>query len=158
MTDVKRINLRLFEASDMAALHVVHDAARRDELALSVGADALLSLAETYDSEGLFDGEVAVAEVAGDVRGFVAYDDKELTWLYVDPSYSRQGIGRALVRFAVERAKREMTVEVLEGNEPAKALYLSEGFAVIERKIGRLEGNENFAAAGLVLSRKPDAE
>ncbi|MEO0374964.1 MAG: alpha/beta fold hydrolase [Cyanobacteria bacterium P01_A01_bin.17] len=44
-----------------------------------------------------------------------------------------------------------MEIEVLEGNTPALKLYLSEGFKIVQRVEGKLEGNEKFAAAGLAL-------
>ena len=44
-------------------------------------------------------------------------------------------------------------IEVLEGNTPALALYLSEGFAVTQRIEGKLAGNERHDAVGLVLKR-----
>ena len=87
----------------------------------------------------------------GIVQGFVAYSDAELTWLYVDPQSYKRGVGRALVRHAIADSTSAMELELLEGNTPALLLYLSEGFRVIKRIEGKLEGNEDFAAVGLVL-------
>ncbi len=36
----------------------------------------------------------------------------------------------------------------------SEELYLSEGFKLIKRIEGKLEGNEDFAAVGLVLRRE----
>jgi ribosomal protein S18 acetylase RimI-like enzyme len=46
-----------------------------------------------------------------------------------------------------------MSTEVLVGNEPALALYLSEGFKIQRRVDGKLTGNESFVASGYVLQR-----
>ena len=54
--------------------------------------------------------------------------------LAVDPSARRHGIGRILVRAAVDDARRvgarRVTLRVLGHNAPARALYESLGFAV----------------------------
>ncbi|MEO0535798.1 MAG: N-acetyltransferase [Cyanobacteria bacterium P01_A01_bin.123] len=148
------INIRPYESADWSRLCKIHDASRLDELGLTVGTDAFLTLEQTADNEGLFDAKVFVAEVDNIVQGFVAYGDGELTWLYVDPKFYRKGVGRALVRHAVADSATTLEIETLEGNTPALGLYLSEGFKVIKRVEGRLEGNEDFAAAGLVLRRE----
>ena len=148
------IDIRPYKSTDWSRLCEIHDASRLDELGLTVGTDAFLTLEQTADNEGLFDDKLFVAEVDNIVQGFVAYSDEELTWLYVDPKFYRKGTGRALVRHAVADSAATLGIEILEGNMPALKLYLSEGFKVIKRVEGRLEGNEDFAAAGLVLRRE----
>ena len=145
------INIRPYESTDWSRLCEIHDTSRLDELGLTVGTDAFLTLEQTAENEGLFDDKLFVAEVDNLVQGFVAYSDEELAWLYVDPKFYRKGVGRALVQHAVADSAAPMTLELLEGNTPALELYLSEGFKVIKRVEGKLEGNENFAAVGLVL-------
>ena len=145
------INTRPYKSTDWSRLCKIHDASRLDELSLTVGTDAFLTLKQTAENEGLFDDKLVVAEVDGIVQGFVAYSDEELTWLYVDPQFYKKGVGRALVRHAVADSTSAMELELLEGNTPALKLYLSEGFKVIKRIEGKLEGNEGFAAVGLVL-------
>ena len=147
------MNLRPYSPTDWERLCLVHDAARIYELEASGLAAAFLTLEVTAENEGLFDGEVAVAEVAGEVCGFVAYVEGELTWLYVEPSRYKQGIGRQLLRHAIAASGGNISTEVLVGNEAALALYLSEGFKVERRVDGKLAGNESFAASGYVLQR-----
>ncbi|EKU96293.1 acetyltransferase [Leptolyngbya sp. PCC 7375] len=148
------INIRSYEVTDWSRLCEIHDASRLDELTLTVGTDAFLTLAQTAKDEGLFDGQLFVAEVDNVVQGFVAYTNEELTWLYVDPKFYRKGVGRALVQHAVANSAPTMAIELLEGNTPALELYLAEGFKVIKRIEGQLVGNEEFAAVGLVLRRE----
>ncbi|NER45889.1 MAG: GNAT family N-acetyltransferase [Symploca sp. SIO1A3] len=145
------INIRHYESTDWSRLCEIHDASRLDELGLTVGTDAFLTLEQTADNESLFDNKLFVAEVDNVVQGFVAYKDEELTWLYVDPKFYRKGVGRALVQHAVANSAPTMEIELLEGNTPALELYLSEGFKVIERVEGQLVGNEEFPAVGFVL-------
>ncbi len=68
-----------------------------------------------------------------------------------DPPSQRRGIGRALLRHAIDHAGSPFTLEVLEGNEPAMQLYLSHGFRIRRRRVGTLYGNEDYRAAGFVL-------
>lgn len=146
--------VRPYRSSDWPYICDIHNAARRDELRLTVGADAYLSLEEAVGNERLFDYNLCVAVSEGTVQGFAAYCDQELAWLYVDPACYRQGVGRALVRHVVENAPGPiLEIEMLEGNEPALTLYQSEGFEVIKRLSGKLAGNEGFAATGLILQR-----
>lgn len=145
------MNLRPYTADDWERLCVIHDAARRHELQASGLSDAFLTLEQTAGNEGLFDGEVVVAVVDAEVSGFAAYAEGELTWLYVDPSRYRQGIGRRLLRHVIEALSGNLSTEVLVGNDAALALYLSEGFRVERRVYGKLAGNEGFPASGYVL-------
>jgi ribosomal protein S18 acetylase RimI-like enzyme len=146
-------SIRAYENDDWPAIAAIHDAARLGELRLTIGEEAFLSLADTAENEGLFRGEVWVTTDGDRVVGFVAVHDDEITWLYVDPARHRQGIGRALLSHAVNRCGPAARIETLAGNEPALALYLSEGFEVVETRAGRLTGNERFAATGHLLVR-----
>ncbi|MGD1952021.1 MAG: GNAT family N-acetyltransferase [Leptolyngbyaceae cyanobacterium] len=145
------IRLRNYILEDWDAIATIHDRARLDELRVSVGVDAFLSLAATADNEGLFDGEVWVACKDNAIVGFVAFDDDEVTWLYVSPDYYRQGIGRLLLQQAIRRCGKTVGTSVLSGNDAALTLYLSEGFKIIETKTGKLSGNESFSATGHIL-------
>lgn len=74
-----------------------------------------------------------------------------MTWLYVSPDHYRQGIGRILLRQAINRCGKTLHTSVLSGNDAALRLYLSEGFKIIETKTGKLNGNESFSATGYIL-------
>lgn len=147
------LRVRPYQAGDWPLLCAIHDAARLHELEASGLLGAFLSLEQTADNEGLFEGEVIVAELAGTVQGFAAFSDDELTWLYVDPAMTRRGIGRRLLQHVIQACGGTLSTEVLLGNEPALALYLSEGLKVRRRVDGRLAGNESFAASGYALER-----
>jgi hypothetical protein len=69
------IVIRPYAAPDWDAVARIHDSARLDELRLSVGTEAFLDLAATYEGEGLFDDEVWVAELDGQVAGFIAVSE-----------------------------------------------------------------------------------
>lgn len=63
------------------------------------------------------------------------FEEDELMMLHilaVAPKYSRRGIGKAMVRHAIETARKEgrkaIRLDVLKGNVPAERLYPSQGF------------------------------
>lgn len=148
------LTLRPYRQSDWPRLMAIHDAARREELARAGLSAAFVPLAQAAEREGLFDNAVVVAERGGEAVGFVAYCADELAWLYVDPACARQGIGRTLARYALAHTARPLWIEVLAGNAPALALYLSLGFTEVELASGRMPGNEAFAVTAHRLWRR----
>lgn len=151
------IAVRPYSDGDWDAIARIHDAARLDELRDSAGVEAFLTLAQTAEAEGLFDGQLWVAEADGTVAGFLALDEDEVTWLYVDPQRYRLGVGRALLRHALAAAGPRVEVTVLDGNPAALALYRSEGFTITETRTGPLVGNETFVATGHIMHRDAPA-
>jgi ribosomal protein S18 acetylase RimI-like enzyme len=145
------MHIRPYSPSDWQRLCEIHDEARKYELKASGLIEAFLTLEQTAESEGLFEAEILVVEESDEVRGFAAYTEEELTWLYVDPRHYRRGIGRCLVRAVVKASPNPLSLEVLVGNDAALSLYRSEGFSVIEQVSGKLAGNESFPAAAYVL-------
>ena len=145
------MRIRLYSPADWKRLCEIHDAARKHELEASGLVEAFLTLEQSAKSEGLFEAEILVAEDGNAVKGFAAYTEEELTWLYVDPRYYRQGIGRHLVRAVVKASPNPLSLDVLVGNEAALSLYLSEGFSVIKQVSGKLAGNVKFPASAHVL-------
>jgi ribosomal-protein-alanine N-acetyltransferase len=93
---------------------------------------------------GLFLGEISqrasrvylVARVGSEVVGYAgmfgAIDDGHITTIAVDPAWQRRGIATrmllVLARGAVERGRRNLTLEVRMSNSGAQALYQRFGF------------------------------
>jgi len=143
---MKSFEIRPYEKGDFAAVAAIHDAARLQELYRAGLPEAYIPFEQAAPKEELFETySVFVADVDDNVRGFVAFKEGELGWLYVNPLFARQGIGTALARYAlVCNGEGKMEVEVLAGNEPAIALYKSVGFVETQKKTGRMPGNEKF--------------
>ncbi|MDQ7878939.1 GNAT family N-acetyltransferase [Microbacterium sp. QXD-8] len=152
------VGIRPYESGDWGDIARIHDAARIDELRGAGLLEAFLTLADTYENEGLFDDQVWVAEYEGRVAGFIAgrvgAEGGEITWIYVDPALYRRGIGRALVEHFLARAGGPVELEVLDGNA-ARDFYESLGFVRTATTTGKLAGNETFAATGHTLVWTP---
>lgn len=146
-----RLVIRDYRESDWPGLMAVHDAARVNELRLAGLDDAFLPLSIAAEREGLFEYTLRVAEVDASAAGFAAFTADELAWLYVDPAFSCRGIGQALVKDALERMGRPVSVEVLAGNEPALRLYRRCGFQQEKTVSGKMPGNEGFNVVCHVL-------
>lgn len=132
----------------------IHDAARRIELELAGLSEAFLPLEVAAVREGLFDDQVDVALMGGEVVGFCAYTDDEFAWLYVSPGHMREGVGQALVRHALAQQPGIASIEVLAGNEPARRLYERMGFSVRETVTGHMPGNERFEVTVYRMGKK----
>lgn len=145
------IRIRPYRNADYPRLCAIHDAARRNELALAGLSDAFLPLEVAAGREGLFDYTLRLAELDGQTAGFAAFTEAELAWLYVDPTLARRGVGRALVEHALAEMGRPVSIEVLAGNAPALALYESCGFCRTETLTGKMPANEDFSVTVHVL-------
>lgn len=95
----------------------------RDQLLLDPGA--------IYLPEGqIANGQVIVAEIAGEIAGFAAVVGGELDGLFVEPDLWGHGIGRALVDAATHEARRKGLALKVTANRRARRFYESCGFTV----------------------------
>src|SRR5262245_60904071 len=125
--------IRAYRDDDWPAVCAVHDRARPDELRGSCDPRAFVPLAEEReDAESFRRSRKFVACVGEQIVGFVGVDGTYLSWLYVDPAYSGQGIGRRLLRLGVQCIGPHAWTVVLVGNTRARRLYEREGFQVVE--------------------------
>ncbi len=77
---------------------------------VSFGQMQVLPLANQYLSGQLSLDETFVWEEEGVVKGLADAGQGELRQLYVDPFFQGQGVGGALLRFAVEQGARRLWV------------------------------------------------
>lgn len=145
--------IRDYRSQDWAAICRVHDRARPDELRGSYDPRAFVPLAEDADARYVEACAMFVAELDGTIVGFAGIDDPYLAWLYVDPAHYRRGIGRALLRHCLERLGDDAWTQACGNNEPAIALYRSEGFVIQSRYIGE---NAGYRGPGVRLALHPE--
>jgi ribosomal protein S18 acetylase RimI-like enzyme len=108
-----------------------------------IGTDAIPPLTETEEElrtcAERFLGAFLDDRLAGIVSWKFDGETVDVHRFAVDPPFFRRGIGVALVRAVVsaEPGAQRTIVQTGAGNEPAKALYRSEGFVEIgEREVG----------------------
>ncbi|MCZ3932651.1 GNAT family N-acetyltransferase [Lactobacillus gasseri] len=135
--------MRKFQETDFDDLCVIHDQARKQELKAANLKAAFKPLKIAAIEEDLFSYNIYVAAIDEKIVAFVAFSDDELAWLYVDPSFQKQGIGSKLIEFSLTKMKRPTYLEVLTAN-PAKSLYLHKGFKFLQHESGKMPGNETF--------------
>jgi putative acetyltransferase len=69
---------------------------------------------------------------ANTIVGFVGVAGDKLEMLFLHPDYFGHGLGKKLLRFAIDTLKAQF-VDVNEQNEQAVGFYLHNGFEVISR-------------------------
>jgi GNAT superfamily N-acetyltransferase len=138
--------LRAGRSSDARALAQVFQESRRDGLPYLPELHTEDETIQWMSSAVLAYGEVAVAEVAGEIAGFAAFEGDMLGHLYVRPDFQHQGVGSALLDWAKETRPRGFTFWVFQRNDPARRFYERRGCRLVELTDGA--GNEE---------REPDA-
>lgn len=91
--------------------------------------------------------DVWVAEVDGQLAGFLAVHDEWLEHLYVDPAHHRRGVGSALLAQAQQLRPAGFRLWVFQRNAQARRFYERHGLNLVRLTDGR--DNEE---------REPDAE
>ncbi|TLD72538.1 GNAT family N-acetyltransferase [Phragmitibacter flavus] len=148
-----RFAIRDYHPADWFAVCSVHDRARPDELSGSCDPRAFIPLADDQEDAPSFQRSKKFVATWGDeIVGFVGIDGAYLSWLYVDPSYYRRGIGRALLRFAVNLIGPYAWTVVLADNFRARSLYESEGFVIVRTSQG---SNAGYPCTSLRLALSP---
>ncbi len=137
------IRIRPYETSDWEAICRIHDLARPQEVEGVMPTGTSAPLVKAAVDEDLFDSQIFVAcrdSERGPVTGFVAIEDTLLTWLYVDPEWQGQGVGKALTAHALHLLGPEGWVMVLASNTRAVDFYASLGFRLAAVFPGDCEG------------------
>ena len=127
------ITYREYQDTDWPAICRIHDLARPDELKDSCDPRAFVPIEQDSEVEDLKRSHKIVACEGDKVVGFVGVDEKYVAWLYMDPEYYSQGIGRKLLQIGVEYIGPGAWTIVLHNNKRAIGLYESEGFKEVRR-------------------------
>ena len=134
LTDVQ---LRRGDVADARAVTGVHLASRRAApMPAGVHPDDEV---HRWLADRLAQDEVWVAELDGEVVGYVRLTPTWLDDLYVLPSHARQGIGSMLLELAQALRPDGFSLWVFETNTPARAFYAHHG--LVERE--HTDGSDN---------------
>jgi len=135
------LTIRPYAPADWPAICRIHDAARVQELAAGgVDRRAFRPMTEAAIADGFFDSETVVAQLGERVEGFVAWNGAYVSWLYVNPSAQRHGIGRRLLVHALQKIGRQAWTNMLVGNNRALTLYRQVGFEVVWERNSLCDG------------------
>lgn len=127
------ITYRDYKDTDWPAICKIHDRARPDELKGSCDPRAFIPIEKDPEVEDLKRSQKFVACDGDNVVGFSSVDKQYVSFLYIDPDYYGQGIGRKLLQIAVEAIGPGAWTIVLHNNKRAIGLYESEGFKEVRR-------------------------
>ncbi|MEN2768457.1 GNAT family N-acetyltransferase [Ornithinibacillus xuwenensis] len=81
--------------------------------------------------------EIKLAVIDDTVVGMIAYNEAEISQLYVHINYQAKGIGQRLLEFAKAKSNGRLTLYTFEVNKNAQRFYEKNGFKIIGR------GHEN---------------
>ncbi len=81
--------------------------------------------------------QIEVALIGESVVGVVAYNETEISQLYVHVEYQGRGIGQILLDRVKDRSTGKLTLYTFEVNKQAQRFYEKNGFKIIGR------GHEN---------------
>ncbi len=86
--------------------------------------------------------QIEIATVDEKVVGLIAYNETQISQLYIHTRYQGIGIGKKLLEKAKEKSTGRITLYTFEVNEKAQRFYEKNGFHIIGR--GH-ENEENLA-------------
>ena len=133
-------NIRQYEGSDLEAVLNSWEVATR--LAHPFMTDAFIAqerinVAEIY----LPNTDTWVAEIEGEVKGFIALMGNEVGAIFLQPNCHGRGIGKALMDKAQE-IHGNLEVEVFKDNNIGRNFYSKYGFEQIEEKLHEPTGRQ----------------
>jgi ribosomal protein S18 acetylase RimI-like enzyme len=169
-----RVTVRAAEEADLPETSALAKRTWADAFGSSVSAEDHAAELEKTRSEEYFRSALAtdtilVADLGGDLVGYVQFGDvtipeveaqpgdQGLHRLYVETDLHGRGIGRELLDAALAHprlaAARRIYLAVWEKNEPARRLYESLGFRAVGTTRFRI-GSETMEDLVLMLDRK----
>ena len=77
--------------------------------------------------------QIDLALIDEEVVGMIAYNDSEISQLYIHIGYQGIGIGRTLLDKAKAQSSGKLTLYTFEVNEKAQRFYENHGFEIIGR-------------------------
>ena len=134
------MSLRRACASDAAAIAAIHLAARRQAMPYLPELHAQDEVRAWVAAGMLPSAVVWVAEMAGQLAGYLALKGTEVEHLYVAPRWQSRGVGSSLLSKAKELSPGRLRLYAFQRNARARAFYEARGFVAIAFSDGT--GNE----------------
>ena len=134
------IHIRPYTLNDWDGICNVHDRSRPLELDDSAQDRNYTPLKDDPENAALQQCRLLVACEGDKIIGFSGSHESYLGWLYLDPDYTGQGIGRQLLKESLKYTGPHTWTVTLAENKRAQKLYESEGFKVRGSFISDEEG------------------
>ena len=134
------MQIRQYKESDLKAVLDSWEVATRRAHAFMT--DAFIAqerknVAEIY----LPNTDTWVAEIDGEVQGFIALMGNEVGAIFLQPAWHGKGIGKALMDKAQD-VHSVLEVEVFESNSIGRSFYSKYGFELLEEKLHEPTGQQ----------------
>lgn len=124
------IQIRPYTLNDWEGICNVHDRSRPLELNDSPDGRNFTPLKDDPESAALQQCRLLVACEGDRIIGFSGSHESYLGWLYTDPEYADQGIGRQLLKESLKYTGPHAWTVTFAENKKARQLYESEGFTI----------------------------
>jgi len=135
------MHLRAYRSDDWTAVCAIYNLSKPEELLGVVDRGSIIPLEADSDMQMLFRGsQILVAEDLDRIAGFGGHRGSFITWLFVHPEFRRRGVATALIREMLVWLQRPITLNVMAGNIPARALYERIGFSIEREFQGHFQG------------------
>lgn len=124
-------SLRRASAADAAAIAVIHMAARRQAMPYLPELHAEHEVRAWVAGNMLPGAVVWVAEIDGEVAGYMALRGTDLDHLHVAPECQGRGLGSLLLSKAKEISPEGLGLYLFQRNTRARAFYEARGFRAV---------------------------
>ncbi len=125
---LQSLTVRGYTDADWMSVCRIHDVVRLQELAAG-GVDPLAfrTMSAVAEADEFFESQTVVACLNVAVAGFISWNAAYITWMYVEPTLQRHGIGWRLLQHAVRQIGPEAWTNMIAGNEPALCFIAGPG-------------------------------
>jgi ribosomal protein S18 acetylase RimI-like enzyme len=135
----RRMNsmIRQYADNDWAAICCIYDAAKPIELSCAGIEESFVPLALDHKAITRFkEHKIFVFESMenGTILGFAGHRGAFISWLFVAPQHSREGVGTQLIRYLLDQIKQPAWLWALKENVPALDLYQKEHFKITDQR------------------------
>ncbi len=135
------IAIRPYLERDWEAVCRVHDRAQPSEFQGDCTPRILTPLANNLSVHPIFQKSHKFVACEGEnIVGFVAIYNNHITLLYVDPDYQHRGIGKRLLRLALNIIGSPAWTVIIAANLKAHQFYEKAGFQENSRFEGQVSG------------------
>lgn len=134
------MTIRPFQQQDFFRILDIYAHSKLDELIFESNKFILIPLDQDQKRLKAFKASQVFVYEEQDICGYLALDNFEIGSLFVHANHRGQGIGAALLNFALTKIQYNASLHVVSSNIPAKNLYIKQGFKKTEEFVAQYNG------------------